>query len=103
MQEFFRKRGKMAIGALMELLTRIVTPWRTARSGTPPGVVGVAAVVAADPSPPLSNTYAPPREDFTMARILEARGDTLHATSAIGFIQEYRDLSSRCCAIIPAF
>lgn len=48
------------------LFLGIVTTWRTARSGTPPGVVGVAAAVAADPSPPLSNTYAPPRENFTM-------------------------------------
>lgn len=48
------------------LFLGIVTTWRTVRSGTPPGVVGVAAVVAADPSPPLSNTYAPPKENFTM-------------------------------------
>lgn len=48
------------------LFLGIVTTWRTARNGTLFGVVGVAAVVAADPSPPLSNTYAPPKEDFTM-------------------------------------
>lgn len=46
------------------LPSRIVTTWRTARSVTPLGAVGVAAVVAADPSPPLSSIYA--KADFTM-------------------------------------
>lgn len=48
-------------------LAAIVTTWRTVRSEILFGAVGVAAVgVAADPSPPLSNTYAPPKEDFIM-------------------------------------
>jgi len=59
-----------------------VTTWRTARSETPLGVVGVAAVVAADPSPPLSNTYAPPRAGFTMvsrtSSMFPAPLDTCH-------------------------
>lgn len=48
------------------LFLGIVTTWRTARSETPLGVVGVAAVVAADPSPPLSSTYVLLRAGFTM-------------------------------------
>ncbi|KAI4480116.1 hypothetical protein M0804_010477 [Polistes exclamans] len=48
---------------------QIVTTWRTARSVTPLGVVGVVAAVAVDPSPPLSNTYASPKADFTMCYV----------------------------------
>ncbi|XP_061940076.1 uncharacterized protein LOC108003973 isoform X3 [Apis cerana] len=45
-----------------------VTIWRTARSVTPLGAVGVAAVLAADPSPPLSSNCTPPKANFTMVR-----------------------------------
>nr|XP_012220209.1 PREDICTED: uncharacterized protein LOC105670991 isoform X1 [Linepithema humile] len=61
-----RRRGPKGIQAPSEQHCGIVTTWRTVRSETPLGVVGVVAVVAADPSPPLSNTYAPPKADFTM-------------------------------------
>jgi hypothetical protein len=42
------------------------TTWRTVRSATFSGAVGVAAGVAADPSPPLSSTYASPKRNVTM-------------------------------------
>lgn len=51
------------------LFSGIVTTWRTDRNETPLGAVGVAAVVAASLSPPLSNTYAPPRAGFTMVSL----------------------------------
>lgn len=67
-----------------------MTTWRTARSETPLGVVGVAAVVAADPSPPLSNTYVPPRAGFTMVSRISSMFITAPLLARVIFLRILR-------------